>query len=136
MATTFLDLDTMARTVFGEARGESDAGKIAVAHVILNRAKVPGKTWWGDTIAEVCHKPWQFSCWNPGDPNREAVEAVTLDDPVFRACVRACLAALDGADPTGGATHYHVRGLSAKWARGKTPCATIGNHLFYCIGPS
>jgi len=34
-------------------------------------------------------------------------------------------------DPTGGATHYHARGLMPAWARGQDPSAEIGNHLFY-----
>jgi spore germination cell wall hydrolase CwlJ-like protein len=34
-------------------------------------------------------------------------------------------------DPTGGATHYHVRGLLPAWAREREPSAEIGNHLFY-----
>ena len=34
-----VDIDTLARTIYGEARGESRQGKIAVACVILNRVK-------------------------------------------------------------------------------------------------
>ena len=36
------DLDTAARTVYGEARGESFEGKVAVAHSIINRSAVGG----------------------------------------------------------------------------------------------
>lgn len=57
------DIDILARTIYGEARGEKTAGKKAVACVIMNRYKA--KKWFsGKTIAETCQKPWQFSCWN------------------------------------------------------------------------
>jgi spore germination cell wall hydrolase CwlJ-like protein len=31
------------------------------------------------------------------------------------------------------ATHYHARWMRdpPRWARGKAPCATIGQHLFF-----
>ena len=35
-------VDTLARTLFGEARGEATEGKAAVANVILNRASKGG----------------------------------------------------------------------------------------------
>ena len=140
MSVTFADLKTMALTVYGEARGESFDGQVAVAHVILNRTKVPGKTWWGDTITEVCRKPYQFSCWNPGDPNAEKLRALEasgdLSDRALQWCLMACIKAIaeKATDPTGGADHYHVRGLSPKWARGRDPVAEIGHHVFYRLG--
>ncbi|MGE5545571.1 MAG: cell wall hydrolase [Solirubrobacterales bacterium] len=130
-------VDVLARTLWGEARGEPVAGKEAVASVVLNRvarAKAAGgRHWWGGTVEEVCRRPWQFSCWNPGDPNRAKIEAVTMEDRTFRTCVRIARRALGGvvADATEGATHYHAIGLLPPWARGLTPTAEIGGHLFY-----
>ena len=57
------DIDTLARTLFGEARGELYGGRVAVANVIINRA-ASQVTWWGNTVEEVCRKPKQFSCWD------------------------------------------------------------------------
>lgn len=71
------DTDILARTIYGEARGESISGQEAIASVILNRvafAKRRGRYWWGNTIAGVCLAPWQFSCWNENDPNRKIIE--------------------------------------------------------------
>ena len=34
-------------------------------------------------------------------------------------------------DPTGGATHYHTKGVAPDWSRGKMPSAVIGDHLFF-----
>ncbi len=57
----------MALTIYGEARGESAEGKIAVGSVILER--VDHRGWDGKTIPEVCLKRKQFSCFNENDPN-------------------------------------------------------------------
>ena len=61
------ETDILARTIYGEARGESISGMEAVASVVLNRvafANRRGRFWWGNSIAEVCRAPKQFSCWN------------------------------------------------------------------------
>ncbi|MPY72485.1 MAG: cell wall hydrolase [Alphaproteobacteria bacterium] len=125
------DVLILARTIFGEARGESTLGKIAVAWTVLNR--VAAKSWYGDTITEVCRKPWQFSCWNSNDPNRPKLEAVTLNDPDFQHCMYAALAAGLGhvPDPTSGSRHYHTMNVSPDWAQGKSPICSIGVHKFY-----
>ena len=70
MTVTEKDRDILARTLWGEARGESLAGQIAVAWTIRNRVKDgKDKSWWGEGYASVCQKPYQFSCWNRNDPN-------------------------------------------------------------------
>lgn len=125
------DIDTLARTLFGEARGETMQGKIAVAWTVLNR--VAAKSWYGKTIKDVCLKPWQYSAWNSNDPNRKVLLAATLDDLAFQHCMYAALAAGLGQvrDPTGGSTHYHTHSVSPKWAAGKSPWCSIGSHRFY-----
>ena len=124
------DLDVLARTLWGEARGEGREGIEAVAAVIVNRMAARR---WGATAAAVCRARRQFSCWNRRDPNRPKLERVDERDPAFALCREVAAAALAGrlADPTGGATHYHVCGLRPWWARGLEPCARIGAHLFY-----
>ncbi|HYG89543.1 MAG TPA: cell wall hydrolase [Azospirillum sp.] len=129
-------VDTLARTLWGEARGEPVRGIEAVAAVVINRvrrAERRGGFWWGDSVVAVCRKPYQFSCWNADDPNRAKLRAVTAADPVFATCLRVARRAVAGllADPTGGATHYHAIGLHPDWAVGHGPCAEIGRHLFY-----
>src|SRR3546814_19914801 len=94
MIVTAEDVDTLARTVFGEARGEPMPGKIAVAWCIRNRVELDlhddGKPdWWGEGYTAVCRKSWQFSCWNENDPNLPKLRSVTLDDPGFRDCMHA-----------------------------------------------
>jgi N-acetylmuramoyl-L-alanine amidase len=130
-------VDVLARTIYGEARGELVRGKEAVACVVVNRVRRArdrgGAYWWGADVESVCRKPWQFSCWNAGDPNRRRIEAVDETNRVFQTCLRIARRAIAGAikDPTGGATHYHARSVAPPWAKGKKPSAKIGNHAFY-----
>ena len=129
--------DILARTIYGEARGEPVRGKEAVAAVVMNRvrrARAAGRTyWWGATVEDVCRRPWQFACWNDSDPNRQKVERVDADNRVFQTCQRIARRAVSGtlSDPTEGATHYHAKSVSPPWARGKAPSAEIGGHVFY-----
>ena len=125
------DIETAARTVYGEARGETEAGKIAVAWVILNRANKGG--WWGNNVNTVCVFPWQFSCWNKNDPNRAKIQKVGLDDESLRQCLLAVASVFSGLapDPTDGSTHYHAAGVNPAWAVDHTPAAIIGAHVFY-----
>lgn len=129
-------IDILARTLWGEARGESVRGKEAVAAVVLNRvrrAQKRGRYWWGNDVEQVCLRKYQFSCWNPGDPNRAKLLAVTPENRAFQSCLRIARRAVHGGldDPTGGATHYHARHVNPPWARSRAAKAEIGRHLFY-----
>jgi spore germination cell wall hydrolase CwlJ-like protein len=134
---SFADLDIMVRTVYGEARGEIPAGQIAVAWCIRNRAELDlhrdGKPdWWGEGIAGVCQKPYQFSCWLPADPMFPKIRNARTAQ--LAACLQACFSVLGGEapDPTGGATHYYASSIAAPaWAVGRTPIAVIGAHRFF-----
>jgi spore germination cell wall hydrolase CwlJ-like protein len=138
-ATADDDIDMLARTLWGEARGEGEAGMQAVAAVVLNRVATAqahqGNYWWGATIKRVCRAQAQFSCWNPGDPNRPKLLTVDDRDPEFR---RALIIAADAAagrlgDPTLGATSYKVASLPwpHSWGRPRLPLVRIGKHEFF-----
>ncbi|HVO17344.1 MAG TPA: cell wall hydrolase [Alphaproteobacteria bacterium] len=124
------DVDVVARTLYGEARGQPLDGIVAVASVVMNRAR---RGAYGATPAEVCLRPWQFSCWNARDPNRAIIERVQPGTFLFDVCRLVAALVLRGLlpDPTGGATHYHTKGVAPDWSRGKTPSAVIGDHLFF-----
>ena len=131
-----ITVDVLARTLWGEARGEGAQGMEAVANVILNREKIArakGKFWWGNNIIQICQKPYQFSCWNRSDPNFRKLQEVDGSDlyfaTAFRIANRAVLGVLD--DITLGATHYHADYITPYWAKGKEPIAIIGSHKFY-----
>jgi spore germination cell wall hydrolase CwlJ-like protein len=127
------DTETLARTLWGESRGEGDLGIHAVANVVMNR--VDAKKWWGLTPYEVCRKPWQFSCWNENDPNRAKLLAVTDADPIYAKCLQIAQKAVNHALPdiTDKATHYFDKRMPSvpKWAEDAEPCAIIGHHVFY-----
>ena len=127
------DLDMLARTIFGEARGETFSGKLAVGWVVRNRVESGREQRFGSGIIGVCRKPWQFSAWNPGDPNERKCQEVTVADVSFVDCLAAARAALEGnlPDPTRGADHYHVAGIEPYWAENRDPVAVIGRHVFY-----
>jgi N-acetylmuramoyl-L-alanine amidase len=125
------DFEIMARTIFGEARGEPVTGQIAVAHVIINRWR-SGKWFAAPSLAGVCVKRLQFSCWNSSDPTyRRLITASTTELAPFEAIARHAVANPD-EDPTYGATHYYADTIPAPgWATGKSPTVQIGHHLFF-----
>ena len=142
------DLDTLARTLWAEARGEGQSGMTAVAAVIANRVTAAARyraKWrtphvlYGDgTFKSACKRAFQFSCWNANDPNLPKLEAVTNEDPAFRAAMAISQEAIDGTlvDPTGGATHYLTklafdRAPAGHWCKRKPPLCTVGNHIFF-----
>lgn len=131
-----LEADVLARTLWGEARGEGTEGMKAVASTILNRVKVAqekGKYWWGNNIIQVCQKPYQFSCWNRSDPNFKKLLSIDEKDLYFATAMRIARRAVIGQleDMTEGATHYHAAGIEPYWARNERPVTVLGNHIFY-----
>lgn len=136
------DIDTLARTIYGEARGEyskADGGLsslMAVGNVVMNR--VWGKKSFGSTIKEVCLKPYQFSCWNPSDPNCALISKLTQDqNDMTRLCwkVAEAVARGDWPDLTQGSNHYFASTLKKipAWALGQKLRLKLGAHLFYKI---
>jgi hypothetical protein len=128
------DIATVAMTLWGEARGEGEAGMEAVACVIGNRVR---RRWRGKQgYAAVCRDRWQFSCWNENDPNRMRLEAVRRapDDAFRRAMdIAGRLVRNELDDFTFGATHYYAVSLPSppNWALNKRPCYRQGRHLFF-----
>ena len=100
---TFEDIvDTIARTIYGEARGEPLEGKIAVAWTVVNRFR-KGSWLSGRTLAATALKRKQYSCWNKGDPNREQIDNITAEDQMYQLCLWCALGVVLGLepDPTG-----------------------------------
>lgn len=130
-AMNWIDVDAIAKTVWGEARGESAAGQMAVVHVILNRTKT-GR--WGERPNTVCTAPKQFSCWNANDPNSRVLSGLDFTRESYAETVKLVLSCLSGkyADPTNGATHYfNPEVADPSWAKEAELCGIIGRHHFY-----
>ena len=130
MILTPEDVIIGTRTVWMEARGEPQEGRIAVAHVIKNRRDYkPGDRW--NTIGQVCLDWLQFSGWRENDPNFVLALKLTPEDKLFRECQIAFLTAYDSKDTTSGSRHYHAKYVNPNWVTGKVPVVIIGRHLFY-----
>lgn len=151
MTLSVSDTDILvgALTIHGEARGCTQEGRTAIAHSILNRARA--KSWWGKgvtghpdhSIAAVCLKPWQFSCWNADDPNSTLLHKLrdeyrkAIQDKSCRASLKALIDALDGFafDHTNGSTHYlttalHNTARAPEWSK-RGDYIEIGAHRFF-----
>jgi N-acetylmuramoyl-L-alanine amidase len=128
---------TVARTAWGEARGEGTRGMQAVINVVMNRARAgtfPG----GRNPAAICTAKNQFSAWNIGDPNRSQMLAVTTDNSQFRNAITLARQGLAGtlADLTDGAVYYHEANIPTPPSWGRVAETTqIGNHIFYVPSP-
>jgi murein DD-endopeptidase MepM/ murein hydrolase activator NlpD len=128
------DLLTLARTIYGEARGEIPAGRAAVAHVVMNRLRIRFRG--DDTVTKVCRSRLQFSCWNLNDPNRRIIEGIRPGaNKVFDQCCETADQVMKGqlADNTDTATHYYsVEIPRPNWARPPAIQTTrIGTHAFF-----
>jgi hypothetical protein len=129
------DLRCLALTIYHEARGEPDAGKLAVAHVVLNRAK---GTQFPRRICDVVYQhlapapracEFSWTCDLVDDEPREL--------QAWRSSVHVARSAYYGLamDPTGGASWYHADYVAPKWATALGSPLRIGRHLFYRQAP-
>ncbi len=134
MSTKTDDIDILARTLYGEAESGNREDAQAIAAVIVNRSR-SGK--WPSDISEVCLQPWQFSCWNSNDPNRQRI--LKAKGKWFEACKAIAKLACSGklGSSAYGATHYYATFIPApRWAKGRKPCHEVkhrnGNkHVFF-----
>lgn len=129
------DVQYLAKTIWGEARGEGEDGMRAVALVIVNRLHAKG---YPSTIEKVVRQRLQFSCWNKRDRNSRKLNRIKPHWPQYKDALRVAQEVLDGKhqDITGGATHYHATRVNPKWAKSGrlVKVASHGKHLFYKRG--
>ena len=132
-AQSIHDIATLARTLYGEARGEGLRGIRACGHVVMNRLRDER---WPETIAKVCLQPLQFSCWNgEGEARLNNLSFEDLRDALVWAPATAIALLYETDDPTNGANHYltnklFLSGDRPSWADPHKIVAVIGNHTF------
>ncbi|WP_257546211.1 cell wall hydrolase [Sphingopyxis sp. DBS4] len=116
------ELRCLAGAVYFESRGESLAGQLAVAHVVINRAK-SGR--FPKSLCGVVHQPSQFSFVRGG--KMPAIRNAAQ----WNNAVAIAQIARDGSWKTQapGALFFHARYVSPGWR--KTRIASIDNHIFY-----
>lgn len=117
------DIACLAEAVYFEARGTSDTGQKAVAHVVVNRAKSPK---FPNSVCGVVADRCQFSykcdgrpdvLANPGDRQR----AMDLARQV-----------LGGAsDITQGALFFHSASAEPGWFKTRPKVGAFGGNIFY-----
>lgn len=117
--------------VYGEARGESVIGQLAVLAVAMNRAARKGVT-----LKDVILKPFAFSSFNHDDPNRDKLLSAYVSDPLTWAAIDALCSLYETGtipDPSRGADHYYRDDLQPPWGRGNSAwrdTVVIGHHIF------
>jgi spore cortex-lytic enzyme len=112
------DVALLARLIYGEARGESYVGQVAVGAVVMNRIKSAS---FPNTMAGVIYQSYAFTAVNDGQinltPNATAKKAAQD--------------AMNGWDPTYGAIYYYNPAIAtSSWIFSRKTTVTIGNHVF------
>ena len=124
------EIECLALTIYFEARGEDDTGKLAVGHVVMNRVmdeKFPSRicdvvrqggearyrcqfTWWCDGLSD---RPANVTAWQ---------RSAALARRVFWGF---------SDDPTEGALWYHADYVAPAWESQLSRGPKIGRHIFY-----
>ena len=127
----FESLRCLALNIYHEARGEPLQGKIAVAHVVLNRAAARR---FPTSVCEVIKQGGenrryrcQFSWWCDGRSDTPRDLAAWRESLLIALLIRRGAA----DDPTEGALWYHADSVRPYWANILTPHTKIGRHIFY-----
>jgi len=113
------DIEIMARTIHGEARGEPYMGQVAVGAVIINRIL---SNEFPDTIKGVIYQKNQFTAVSDGQihytPNNTAY--------------RAAREAINGVDPTLGSLYYYnpETAQNKSFFNTRKFVVSIGDHVF------
>ena len=144
------DIDVVTRTAIGEAATQPVEGKIAVIHVILNRARLNEPWYGGNNLADVSmHKArvlrsrgwvtvYQFEPWMHSH-RRTYLWGLSKQSALYQEMRRLVTGCLNGTypDPTDGATHFlnpdivraRTGGSLPGWAQGEG--RRIGDHVFF-----
>ncbi len=125
------ELECLALTIYFEARGEPDEGKLAVGHVVMNRTQhrlFPPRVCLvvrqgGEKLRYHC----QFSWWCDGRSDRPRDRQAWTKSRALAGLVYWDYS----RDPTVGALWYHADYVRPKWRHNLIPGPKIGRHLFY-----
>ena len=112
------NVNLMAKAIYGEARGESYTGQVAVGAVIMNRVR---SSKFPNTIAGVIYQSGAFDAVSDGQINLQP-------DATAR---KAAQDAINGWDPTYGAIYYFNPNTATNdWIWSRPMTVTIGKHRF------
>ncbi len=112
------DINLLARLIYGEARGESYVGQVAVGAVVMNRIKSSS---FPNTMSGVIYQRYAFTAVDDGQIN------LTPNDTARKAAQDA----MNGWDPTYGALYYYNPATATSaWIFSRQTTITIGRHVF------
>ena len=112
------DIELLARLIYGEARGESYVGQVAVGAVVLNRIKSAS---FPNTMSGVIYQRYAFTAVDDGQIN-------LTPNATAR---KAAQDAMNGWDPSYGALYYYNPSTAtSSWIFTRKTTVTIGNHVF------
>ncbi|WP_150270899.1 cell wall hydrolase [Paenibacillus tepidiphilus] len=101
--------DLLARTIYGEARGEiSVNSRSAIAYVVINRKNSP---YFPNTVQDVVLQQNAFSCWRTSDPNYDDCMAPNVSSAVWQECLNIALNTANYYNPIGSNRYYAVTSL-------------------------
>lgn len=126
------DRAVLTKTIWGETRGETDLGRMAVVHVILNRIHTDNPLFKSyRKVSQVCLRKYQFSCWLDSWKMRH----IKVDD-TYRDIKKVVDVAIhkyeNGVDYSNGALFYYSDTIDApKWAKVFKQVNKIGLHNFF-----
>ena len=130
------EFECLALNDYFEARGESTAGRLAVAHVVLNRVmdtRFPEDicsvvkqnrtrhahrcqfSWYCDNRSDT---PYNKAAWHR---SRKLATAILQKDSAL-------------VDPTNGSLWYHASFVSPRWSANLRVSLVLGGHVFYRDG--
>ncbi|AEG49894.1 cell wall hydrolase SleB [Sphingobium chlorophenolicum L-1] len=117
------DMKCLAGAVYFESKGESLEGQLAVARVIINRAR-SGR--FADSLCGVIYQPGQFSF-----VRGNGMPSIRMGSESWREAVAIAQIAMEDSwnSQAEGALYFHARRVSPGW--GKRQLAAIDNHIFY-----
>ncbi len=112
------DVALLTRLIYGEARGESYVGQVAVGAVVMNRIKSAA---FPNTMSGVIYQSYAFTAVDDGQINLSPNATAR----------KAALDAMNGWDPTYGALYYYNPATAtSQWIFSRQTTVTIGNHVF------
>ena len=112
------NVNLLAHLIYGEARGESYIGQVAVGAVIMNRVK---SSLFPNTIAGVIYQKGAFDAVSDGQINMTPNSTAK----------KAAQDAINGWDPSYGAIYYfNPQTATNKWIWSRPVTVTIGKHRF------
>lgn len=117
------DMKCLAGAVYFESKGESLEGQLAVARVVINRAK-SGR--FASSLCGVVYQPGQFSF-----VRGRSMPSIPMTSRDWREAVAIAQIAMEDSwnSQAEGALFFHARRVSPGW--GKRQLAAIDNHIFY-----